>query len=307
MVNDCAFENAMIQSETAIADFSVKRSVFLNDAYIYDNSSVNAFVEECTFSDGNWHAIEKAGGTLNLRCNQFHDIEGVYKHQGSVNMSSFNHAGYNFFHDVPVCVTCDEVTDLQLMRGYNDFSGYQNYVIAGVMDTTCSLDDACELLLDAHYNHWGGELGTSVISNEDGLFYPNSTMFDLYALHTTACNSYESGTQCAIAFQDVSPIHIKECPEGFPQEERSFTLVQQQSTARSDIRRNGDQLTISSHDGIRACTIYDVLGRQIATSRYDATADNEIHITMAADQASGYYTLVVETARGNEVHRGFYE
>jgi hypothetical protein len=307
MVSDCAFENAMIQSENAMADFSVKRSVFLNDAYIYDNSLVNAFVEECTFSDGNSHAIEKAGGTLNLRCNQFNDIEGVYMHQGSVNMSSFNHAGYNFFHEVPVCVTCDEVTDLQLMRGYNDFSGYQNYVIAGVMDTTCSLDDACELVLDAHYNHWGGELGTSVISNEGGLFYPNSTMFDLHAMHTTACNSYESGTQCAIAFQDVSPIHIKECPAGFPQEERSFTLAQQQSTARSDIHRNGDQLTISSHDVIRACSIYDVLGRQIATSRYDAIADNEIHITMAADQASGYYTLVVETARGNEVHRGFYE
>jgi hypothetical protein len=175
------------------------------------------------------------------------------------------------------------------------------------MDTTCSLDDACELVLDAYYNHWGGEFGTNLISNEEGLFYPNSTMFDLYALHTTACNSYESGTQCAISFQDVSPIRVKDCPTGFPQAERSFTLAQQQSTARSDIRRNGDKLTISSHDVILACTIYDVLGRQIATSRYDAIADNEIHITMAADQALGYYTLVVETARGKEVHRGFYE
>ena len=307
MVNDCAFENAMIQSENAIADFSVKRSVFLNDAYIYDNSSVNACVEECTFSDGNSHAIEKAGGTLNLRCNQFNDIEGVYMHQGSVNMSSFNHAGYNFFHDVPVCVACDEVTDLQLMRGYNDFSGYQNYVIAGVMDTTCSLDDACELVLDAHYNHWGGELGTNMISNEEGLFYPFPSMFDLYALHTTACNSFESGTQCAIAFQDVSPIHIKDCPVGVLEAERSLSLMDSQIPTGCVLRRNGDQLTITAKDAILGCSFYDVLGRQIATSRYDAIADNEIHITMAADQASGYYTLVVETARGNEVHRGFYE
>jgi hypothetical protein len=199
------------------------------------------------------------------------------------------------------------VTDLQLMRGYNDFSGYQNYVIAGVMDTTCSLDDACELVLDAHYNHWGGELGTNVISNEEGLFYPFPSMFDLYALHTTACNSYESGAQCAIAFQDVSPIHIMECPAGFPQADRSLSLAQQHTIARSDIRRNGDELTITSQDAILECTIYDVLGRQIATSRNHATADNEIHITMGADQASGYYTLVVETARGKEVHRGFYE
>ncbi len=307
MVNDCAFENAMIQSENALADFSVKRCVFSNDAYIYDNSLANAFIEACTFSDGNAHAIEKAGGTLNLRCNQFNAIEGVYMHQGSVNMSSIHRAGYNFFHEVPVCITCDEVTDLQLMRGYNDFSGYQNYVIAGVMDTTCSLDDACELVLDAHYNHWGGELGTNMISNEEGLFYPFPSMFDLYALHTTACNSYESGTQCAIAFQDVSPIHIKECPAGFPEAERSLSVSQQQVPDRCSIQMNGDQLTIIAKEAILGCSIYDVLGRQIATSRYDAIADNEIHITMTADQALGYYTLVVETSRGREVHRGFYE
>jgi hypothetical protein len=73
------------------------------------------------------------------------------------------------------------------------------------------------------------------------------------------------------------------------------------------LRRNGDQLTITAKDAILGCSFFDVLGRQIATSRYDAIADNEIHLTMAADQASGYYTLVVETARGNEVLRGFYE
>jgi hypothetical protein len=132
-------------------------------------------------------------------------------------------------------------------------------------------------------------------------------MFDLYALHTTACNSYESGAQCAIAFQDVSPIHIKDCPAGFPEAERSLSVSQQQVPDRCSIQMNGDQLTITAKDAIFGYSIYDVLGRQIATSQYDATADNEIHITMAADQASGYYTLVVETARGNEVHRGFYE
>ena len=307
MVSDCAFEQAMIQSESAMVDFYVKRCVFSNDAYIYDNGLSNATIDECVFSDGNAHAIEKVGGTLNLRCNQFNSIEGVYVHQGSVNMSSMHHAGYNFFHDVPVCITCDEVIDLQFFRGYNDFSGYRNYVIAGVMDTTCSLEDACDLLLDAHYNYWGGESGTNVISNEDGLFYPNSTMFDLHAMHTTACNSYESGTQCAISFQDVSPTRIKECPSGFPQAERSLSLSQQQGSAGCAVHRNGDQLTITSQDAILACSIYDILGRRVVVTRGNGTPDNEVHVTMAAEQAAGYYMLLIETASGMEVHRGYYE
>jgi hypothetical protein len=42
-------------------------------------------------------------------------------------------------------------------------------------------------------------------------------------------------------------------------------------------------------------------------ARGNGTPDDEVHVTMAADQALGYYTLVVETASGMEVRRGFYE
>jgi hypothetical protein len=307
MVTDCVFDHALIQTEQLMADFNVRRSIFSNDSYIYDNSAVNVFVEDCSFSNGSNYAIEKAGAKLHLRCNHFNAIEGVYMHQGSVNMSSLEGAGYNFFSEVPVCMTCDELTDIQLLRGYNDFSGFQQYVFAGTLDTTCGMEESCEMILDAHYNHWGGDSGTNVLSNEDGLSYPTSTMFDLYALESIACNTYESGTQCAITFQDISPIHVKECPTGFPEAERSVSASNGQSLSASTIRFEQGQITITAQKEILGCSLYDILGRRLEVSTSCSVSKNEVNIDSSSLVSSAYYIVVVDTAEGRTVFRNYIE
>ena len=306
-VTNCTFSESKIHCEALLGDLAVKHSVFSNESYIYDNSAANVFVEDCSFSNGTSYAVEKTGAELHLRCNQFNAIEGIYVHQGAVNMSSMNDAGYNFFSDVPVCVTCDEVTDIHLLRGYNDFSGYQQYVFSGVIDTTCSPEDGCELMLDANYNHWGSDLETNVLSNIDGLIYPSPTMFNLFALETTVCNSYETGTQCAIIYQDISPTHLKGCPFGMPQAERSATTETIQPLARCEVDVVNDLLHIRSDEDIVVCSLYDVMGRRIDDLCTVTTSRNEVLMDMSKAYSSACYLVVVDTRSGRTVFRNYKE
>jgi len=222
-------------------------------------------------------------------------------------MSSMNRAGYNFFFNVPVCVTCDEVSDLLLHRGYNDFSGYQQFVFAGSLDTLCSLEEACDMLLDANYNHWGGGLGANVLINDDALWYPSESMFDLYATETTACNAYEYGTQCRITYQDISPIRIKDCPTGMPVAERSSIVNTEQIPIRCSVRSFAGQLIITAQEAIHSCSLYDLLGRKIDCFVSGQMSDGDVQLNMSELDASGYYVLVVETASGRSVHRNFHD
>jgi hypothetical protein len=265
-VDYCFFDGVGIEGNELQLTAGVNHSVFANDAHIRDWSDTSLNIEECDFSNGSVPCIEKFDGGINLRCNSFRSTQGIVAHNAWVNMSSTDGAGYNVFDDVPVCVELDQASDLMIVKGFNNFSGYTDKVFSGTMDTMCMVEDDCAMHWEAQYNMWGMLDGSDQLSTFDGLLFPTSDMFDVTANGSDNCSGYEMDGGCQILFLDDSPWQNKECPANLAGD-RQLTLPTLQNEKNPwRIRGTVDGIAISGKQACVRCSVFDCSGRLLLMS-----------------------------------------
>lgn len=257
----CFFDGNGIESNELQLPSSIKQSVFINNAHVRDWSNTLLNLEECDFSNGSVPCIEKFDGGINLRCNMIHSTQGIVAHDAWVNMSSSDGSGYNVFDDVPVCLELDHASDLMLIKGFNNFSGYTEKIFSGTIDSMCIADDDCAMHWDAQYNMWGMLGASNQLSTYEGLLFPTSDMFDVVATGTANCSGYEMDGGCQIWFSDESPWYNKECPAGldFDRQTVDHELISDEIPWRIIGAEQG--LLISGKQACVRCSVFDCSGR----------------------------------------------
>lgn len=182
-VNDCSFTNTM------------------SDFMIYDASIVELKVTECSFQGDIYRiGLNKLGGKLSLKCSVIRDCGiGVLIEKGVVlNMSSSDNAGYNKFVNCKTMIHCDNALDLQLDRGYNDFSYPNSVIVAGALvDYVCTVD-----------NETGGCVSPEIPARgnfwPNGLGVPDYPAINLQALDNGPCMA-QGNAVCYILLYDNHP------------------------------------------------------------------------------------------------------
>ena len=199
---------------------------------------------------------------------------------------------------MPVCVELDEATDLLLCRGFNDFSGYTDFVFTGTMDTTCSYDDNCALQWQADYNMWGmAPEDGSGISN-DGLLSPLSSMFDVTAAASEACAGYEMDNACPIQFSDVSPFKVKECPGAFDGDRTMESVRPRIEESPWKLRSAMNSIFITGNFCTSNCIVFDASGRRIHSESFTANTSSEFKLNVQL--SSGVYMVFIQSETGSE-------
>jgi hypothetical protein len=191
-----------IGSEHLTLGSNVLNSTFIEiNEGIYEESNVDLTIKGCTFSNI-LIGVQKVGGRLNLRCNQFENCQWWAVVAGQycwLNMSSNHAAGYNHFNNNEVNILLEDASALDLKNGYNTLATYHDMNIVGTLaGRYCQTGSAATVWLDATRNAWttglipiqpsiaGFDLETS---NDCEIFLDTSI-----PMITSTCGQYNNGT-----------------------------------------------------------------------------------------------------------------
>jgi len=161
-LRDCVFEigegQPCIGSHHLTLGSSVQNSVFVDvNEGIFDDSNVDLTLKGCSFNS-NLIAVQKIGGRLNLRCNEFNNSDWWAVVAGEycwLNMSANHAAGYNHFLDNEVNILLENASAIDLKRGYNTLSAfYDMNIIGDIAGRYCQTGSSSAVYLDATRNAW---------------------------------------------------------------------------------------------------------------------------------------------------------
>lgn len=293
-VDHCIFNQSFVRSEYNLADARIRGCSFTSDAFILDESEAQLRVEDCSFNQSNLHPVEKFGGKLTLRCNEFESTEAVAVHEAFLNLSSLANAGYNKFNDVPVCVLLDQARGIYLLRGYNDFSSYGQFVIQGTLDTVCT-DYDCQIMLDAHYNYWGNQVAP-IYSSHESYVTPTSSMFDVTASEWSYCSGYEQSGYCPVLFEDLSPVQVKDCPtssieermsEVVPSDEFPETYSRESASSFADIFMHAQSIQLFDMQG--RCVFEGSVNGSYSMAIAELSLSHGVYLLCATDECGSLF------------------
>jgi hypothetical protein len=181
------------------------------NSQVLDKSLVELFVKGNLFAYASEYGIEKKGGKLSASCNMFNSVQGIKIAEGDLNMSSNNGAGHNVFNHTPRCILLDNAASVDLIDGFNDFSGFEFQYIKGTINMLCG-ENNCFPEINADGNCWGLTSDGSV-GVPDSPVQPDQQYFDVTTTIVVPCAGYENSNACSVAFYDRRPVLPKMCPE----------------------------------------------------------------------------------------------
>ncbi len=182
------------------------------ESQVFDKSLVELSVKGCLFSHASEFAVEKKGGKLSISCSVFADVYGVKVSEGELNMSSNDGAGYNEFNQTQQCIFLDNASSVDLVKGYNDFSGFQYHYIKGTINLPCG-EGNCFPEINSAGNCWGYTQSPGNLGIPDQLVQPDPQYFDVSTTIVEPCAGYENTNACSIIFYDQSPVFQENCPD----------------------------------------------------------------------------------------------
>jgi hypothetical protein len=161
---------------------------------IFEESNVDLNIRGCTFSN-TLIGVQKVGGRLNLRCNNFQDCQWWAVVAGQycwLNMSSHHAAGYNHFDNNEVNIFLEDASAIDLKKGYNTLAGYHDMNIVGTLaGRYCVAGSSTVVWIDATRNAWAsGFIPTQ----------PTSDSFDI-----------QTSNHCAVVLDTSSPEISSDC------------------------------------------------------------------------------------------------
>jgi hypothetical protein len=214
-INHCDFNLGTVQSEGLQSASSIQTCHFEGgiDSQVQDESLVELIVKGNLFGDASEFGIEKIGGKLSASCNTFANVYGLKVEDGELNMSSNNGAGYNVFNQTDYCIVIENAASVDLMDGYNDFSGFQYHYIKGTINMPCGGEESCFSEINARGNCWGYTQSEGSFGIPDQLIQPDPEYFDVTTTIVVPCAGYENTNACSVVFYDQSPMYPDNCPE----------------------------------------------------------------------------------------------
>jgi hypothetical protein len=214
-INHCDFNLGTVQSEGLQSASSIQTCHFEGgiDSQVQDESLVELIVKGNLFGDASEFGIEKIGGKLSASCNTFANVYGLKVEDGELNMSSNNGAGYNVFNQTDYCIVIENAASVDLMDGYNDFSGFQYHNIKGTINMPCGGEESCFSEINARGNCWGYTQSEGSFGIPDQLIQPDPEHFDVTTTIVVPCAGYENTNACSVVFYDQSPMYPDNCPE----------------------------------------------------------------------------------------------
>ena len=164
---------------------------------------------------------------------------GVEANYGSINMTSLLGAGYNTFDDCHTCLKFEDINELLLQKGFNDFSGYNNQCMMGTINQNC--EENCSIAIDAHYNKWH-YVNTSLLGDTKiPCDPPVQQDFSVSTSAASPCGGYEAGG-CEVIFLDANPICETRC--------RQRKVVKSMQTENQTFQLKNEIINPISFEGI---------------------------------------------------------
>ena len=217
------FTNSELHLHMLNTSATVSKCIFNNNLpnvyqAIGDNSQVELYLSENQFT-GYLEAISKSFGKLSMRCNYVSNNSiGVLAHKCLVNLSSSSNAGFNQFENNETHLYCNQINDLLLRRGFNQFGSFATSCIEGTILKACDLN-CNQATIPASNNQWWAS--------------PSNGMH----LETTGFLSSCNGQTCPVTFNDPSSSFAVVCPSSKP------VLKPRSSSASSELENVGGSRT----------------------------------------------------------------
>jgi len=286
--NYCDFNQCGVRSESLALASSIDNSTFNQaEEIVRDESLVEVLVKHSDLDNGG-RGIAKVGGKLTLRCCNFSGNEtAIYMATGKLNLSSGDLAGYNSFRNNDYCIEIERQEEIDLYRGYNDFSGFNYFCIHGTLNQPCNAS-FCEMPnIDAFNNYWGEETseGPGPVMVGGALYSPNPSMFDVHADHIPNHCKYEVVIEsiCNVMFTDAEPVAAS--PRSvLPCGSQDRVIVKSLQAVNLDA---GKQV---SHAGMLKDLEVDITNPQINTASFDHISLDSA-LVFAAMQMENYDSL----------------
>lgn len=274
-IQNSLFDGATLQSNSLSNLSTIGGSHFMHNPEEYavrDESLVELMISSSSISEGE-RGLYKIGGKLSLKCNSFHDLNktAISVNRCQINASSTNGAGYNTFSETGTCIELEFCSGLDLYKGYNDFSGYDDNCIIGSMSGKHYCNN-CETWQDASGNYWGSANPFGYeIQSTDGLYQPemDEVAISIYfANGTSGCNINSENGQaqgCELILYDTQPTLPTACGGGKPVVRKQKNIVAQLNPTQ--------RLVAGANQGHLRDEEIDLSNPELMTSHFD-------HITL---------------------------
>jgi hypothetical protein len=290
LITASSFEDAHCLSLDLQANSVVSDCLFGHNSTLNDWSEHELKVQRSLFMETELPAIEKTGGTLTLRCNDFKACGAVVLRESKLDMSTLINGGLNTFYNVSDCIQLIDAGELYMDEGNNNFSGCLHQIVEGTVAIDCE-NSYCELEVIATHNHWGYNVGG--LSNAQGLIFPPSDLIHVQSSQSDACGGYESGTTCMVSLLDAEPIEPITCHQA------GKNL---QSMEISGHQSNWTEVVLGIQPAVIPCMVrlYDVHGRIIGLQKI---TEGEYFQMERFSVSSGIYLVEVSDSTGNASFR----
>lgn len=277
------FQNSELHLHLLNTTSSVSKCIFnnnLSNVYqaIGDNSQIELYLSENQIT-GYQEGISKVFGKLSLRCNYISGSEiGIFASKCILNMSSSSNAGFNQLENNQTHIFCNQTTDLLLRRGFNQFGPFSTSCIEGTITKPC--DTNCQQsTINASSNQWSGNI--------------NSGMF----LETTGFLSSCNGQQCAVWFNDPTPVFAMVCANTKPSlkpNSRSES-ASNSPTNQSFSRSSNDWIYLEGYGEMPLDSALSIAA--MTTEQFDSLGNDELAISLFHEILSSSIDLYHEENR----------
>lgn len=258
------FQNSELHLHLLNTTSYVSKCIFnntLSNVYqaIGDNSQIELYLSENQIT-GYQEGISKVFGKLSLRCNYISESGiGIFASKCILNMSSSSNAGYNQLENNQTHIFCNQTTDLLLRRGFNQFGPFSASCIEGTITKPC--DTNCQQsTINASSNQWSGSVNSGVFLETTGFL--------------SSCN----GQQCAVWFNDPTPVFAMVCANTKPSlKPNSRSAPASDSPTNQDSSRSSNDLI--SLEGYGEIPLDSALSiAAMTTEQYDSLGNDELAI-----------------------------
>lgn len=193
------FENCGMQTSKLESVSSISHSDFIGGANssgaiaISDASLVEIWMNNSKVRNYGY-GIQKLGGVLSLRCNNFEDNAiGLLVDHTKLNMSANAAAGYNNFTDNHINIEAVNMLEYGLDKGYNRFEPYLN---CNIWTTSLLPCNGQPIYIPANCNIWSVSNAVHQASQQS----------------MCVSETYPIGSGCEVLFEDYSPASTNVCP-----------------------------------------------------------------------------------------------
>jgi hypothetical protein len=282
LMEGCLFNAADCRSSELGASSIIRNSRFEYDAEVVDFSNQDLMIHECEFYHTMAAPIEKTSGRIILGCSHFAHCAALQFTACTVDISALQGGGRNAFESVNRCIQLAEINELLLDEGRNDFSGCENLIMEGSIDTSCSALN-CSLQLNAIHNHWGADVNG--LSNVNGLLPPPSNKIHVYASSTPVCGGFEQGAMCEIECIDDDPILPERCISPL----KSVSTATDEQLLQHSLR----DIFNGPFTGFAQMEVYDLQGKLVLNSVVSSYNDALVKLN---ELGASMYSIVVRNS-----------